>query len=62
MKSLHHHRLARNAAKMPTLFDWANEHELVTLPFPASVLAKRYGLNPQRAALVAELAGLGSRQ
>jgi len=41
-----------------TLFAWADARERVVLPFPARVLANRFGLSPLRAALVAELAGL----
>lgn len=61
MKSVHHRCKRRNAAR-PTLFDWADSREFVTLPFPARVLANRYCMTPQRAVLVAELAGLGERQ
>jgi hypothetical protein len=61
MKSVHHRRKRRNASP-PTLFEWADSREFITLPFPARVLADRFGLTPQRAVLVAELAGLGARQ
>ena len=46
----------------PTLFDWADVQDHVALSHPARVLANRFGLPPQRAALVAELAGLGGQQ
>jgi len=61
MKSLHHHRPANNAAA-PNLFDWADAREGLSIPFPARVLARRYGLPTHRARLIAELAGLGVRQ
>jgi hypothetical protein len=56
------HRHHRFNAQQLTLFAWADSRERIALPFPARVLASRYGLSPQRAALVAQLAGYGGRQ
>ena len=50
-----------NVQPLP-LFAWADSREHITIPLPARVLATRFGLSPRRAALVAELAGLGERQ
>jgi len=38
-------------------FAAVRRHEIQTLPLPASVLCRRYGLTPLRARLVAEQAG-----
>jgi len=54
----HHHFNAQQI----TLFAWADARERVTLSFPAHALARRFNLTPRRAALIAELAGLGVRQ
>ena len=46
---------------LPPLFAWADarERDHSILPLPARVLARRFGLTPQRAALIAQLAGIG---
>lgn len=55
----HHHRI--NAQQL-TLFAWADAREHLAMPFPARALSRRFNLTPRRAALIAELAGLGPRQ
>jgi hypothetical protein len=45
----------RNA--QPNLFDWADQHRLYALPFPARRIRDRFGLSPAAAAVTAELAG-----
>jgi len=51
----------RKNAALP-LFVWADAREHSAYSLPAIVLARRFSLSPQRARLVAELAGLGDRR
>ena len=44
------------------LFVWADQRDRQNLPLAVIVLARRYGLPPQRARLISELAGFGARQ
>jgi len=54
-----HRRRARFNVQQLSLFTWADARECAVYPYPARVLANRYGWRIERAALVAELAGLG---
>jgi hypothetical protein len=55
-----HRRRAQFNAQQLSLFVWG-ARERADFPYPARVLANRYGWPIERAALIAELAGLGSR-
>jgi len=47
---------------LPDLFTWAEARDrLARLPLAARWLRQRHPLSPQRAALIAEQAGLGER-
>lgn len=47
--------------QQPPLFAWADARERMAYSLSAIVLSRRFGLSPQRARLIAELAGLGER-